>query len=300
MDPRHLELLRQFAEHGSVTAVAEATHRTPSAVSQQFRTAERAFGARLLEPAGRGLRLTPAGEVLAAGGEQVAVAVEQVRAQWDSFRSGPRGTVTVAALASAATFLYASLLKRFSGTGVELVLHDVDVAEESYAELTREFDIVIGHSLSGPSPAGSDGLRLLPLVREPLDIAMAPDHRLAALTAVTPEDVAEETWIGVPEGYPFDTVLRSLALAVGQDLHVVQRLRDNRLIESLVGTSDHLALLPRFTTPTTGQVVLRPLAGVEARRFVTVLSQPHRAERLAVRAVLEALGGVARDVASPR
>ncbi|NUL46227.1 LysR family transcriptional regulator [Cellulosimicrobium funkei] len=300
MDMRHLDLLRLFAEHGSVTAVAATTHRTPSAVSQQLRTAERAFGTRLLEPAGRGLRLTPAGQVLAAGGEHLAVAVEQVRAQWDSFRSGPHGTVTVAALASAATFLYAPLLERFSGTGVELDLHDVDVKETSYAHLTREFDIVVGHSLSGPSPAGSDGLHLVPLVREPLDIAMAPDHRLAAHTEITPDDVADEAWIGVPEDYPFDTVLRSLAQAVGRDLCVVQRLRDNRLIEALVGTSDRLAILPRFTTPAPGRIVLRPLVGVETSRFITALCRPHRAERLAVRAVLDAFRDIAMDVSADR
>ncbi|WP_349827871.1 LysR family transcriptional regulator [Brevibacterium litoralis] len=298
MDTRHLELLRLFAEYGSITAVAEVTHRTPSAVSQQVRTAERAFDTRLLEPAGRGLRLTPAGQVLAAGGDHLAVALEQVRARWDAFRTGPRGTVSIAALTSAATFLYAPLLRRFAGTGVDLALHDVDVAEASYADLTREFDIVVGHSLSGPSPADSPDLQVVPLVREPLDVAMAPGHRLAGRATVTPEDVADEAWIGVPEDFPFDTVLRSIAGAVGRDLRVVQRLRDNHLIESLVAAGSHLAVLPRFTTPETDAVVLRPLTGVEARRFVTALCRPHRAQRLAVRAVLDALGEIAEDVAA--
>ncbi|WP_036960199.1 helix-turn-helix domain-containing protein, partial [Promicromonospora kroppenstedtii] len=62
LDPRHLDLLREFADRGSVTAVARATHRTPSAVSQQLRTAQRELrGIPLVEPHGRGLRLTEAG-----------------------------------------------------------------------------------------------------------------------------------------------------------------------------------------------------------------------------------------------
>ena len=60
MDLRHLELLRELADRGTVTAVAQATFRSPSAVSQQLHTAERAFQATLVEPDGRRLRLTAA------------------------------------------------------------------------------------------------------------------------------------------------------------------------------------------------------------------------------------------------
>ena len=42
-------------------AVAAASHRTGSAVSQQLRTAERDLGVALVEPVGRGIRLTDAG-----------------------------------------------------------------------------------------------------------------------------------------------------------------------------------------------------------------------------------------------
>ncbi|WP_105565134.1 LysR family transcriptional regulator [Microbacterium halophytorum] len=297
MDPRHLELLRLFAAYGSVTAVADVTHRTPSAVSQQLRAAERALGAELLEPSGRGLRLTPAGEVLAAGGERVAVALEQVGAEWDAFRSGPSGPVSVAAFPSAGVFLLAPLVSRFADSGVELSLDDADVAESSYAELTREYDIVIGHSLTGPTPTGGEGLHVVPLAREPLDVAMAPGHRLAALGEVSPRDVADEAWIGVPPGYPFDTVLQAIALALGRDLRVEQRLRDNRLIEALVAGGDQLAVLPRFTTPDAGTVVLRPLAEIEPRRYITALCQPHRAERLAVRSVLDELRRIGAEAA---
>ncbi|MCK9825980.1 LysR family transcriptional regulator, partial [Nocardioides cavernae] len=72
MDVRHLDLLRELEDRGSVTAVAAATHRTPSAVSQQLRSAERAFGATLVEAHGRGVRLTDAGRALAASARDVA------------------------------------------------------------------------------------------------------------------------------------------------------------------------------------------------------------------------------------
>ena len=59
-----LQVLRLFAGHGTVTATAEALHYTPSAVSSQLRTLAQDLGVVLLEPEGRGLRLTPAAHTL--------------------------------------------------------------------------------------------------------------------------------------------------------------------------------------------------------------------------------------------
>ena len=137
MDVRHLELLRELGDRGSLAAVAAATHRTPSALSQQLRTAERAFGAALVEPHGRGVRLTEAGALLARGGVEVATALARVAASWDDYRGSPGGTVTLAALPSAATFLLPRLQQRLAGSGVELRCRDYDLAETDFAGLAQ-------------------------------------------------------------------------------------------------------------------------------------------------------------------
>ncbi|GAB32959.1 putative LysR family transcriptional regulator [Gordonia otitidis NBRC 100426] len=60
MDVKRLRLLREFADRGSVGAVADAMHMTPSAVSQQFKVLAREAGVELLEADGRRVRLTAA------------------------------------------------------------------------------------------------------------------------------------------------------------------------------------------------------------------------------------------------
>ena len=65
MDVRRLELLRELADRGSITAVAHATNRTASAVSQQLKILEREAGVPLTERSGRGVILTSAGRALA-------------------------------------------------------------------------------------------------------------------------------------------------------------------------------------------------------------------------------------------
>ena len=297
MELRHLELLRDLAHYGSVTAVARATFRTPSAVSQQLKTAQRDLGAALVEPDGRGIRLTEAGRILAAGGTDVAAALERVRASWDAFRGDLTGTVSIAALPSAATFLVGPVLQTLAGTGIELALDDQDVAEAEFAHLSADVDIVIGHSLTGQRPAGTDGLLVSALAREPLDVAMGVRHPLAGHTRIRPDDVVDSDWIGVPVGYPFDTVRLAIESVTGTRLRIWQRLRDNRLIETLVASGDSLAILPRFTTPTGDGLVLRELEGVPATRYVSAILRPDKAERRAVRHVLDQLRrvGLARS-----
>src|ERR671939_1037603 len=69
LDLRRLRLLRELRERGTIAAVADALGYTPSAVSQQLAMLERDTGVRLLERAGRGVRLTDAALVLAGHAE---------------------------------------------------------------------------------------------------------------------------------------------------------------------------------------------------------------------------------------
>src|SRR5215203_3644618 len=94
-DVHRLDLLRELAERGSVTAVAEATGRTPSAVSQQLKVLEREAGMPLTERSGRGIVLTSAGHALARSALDVAIALERASALWDQFRNHPSGEVSL-------------------------------------------------------------------------------------------------------------------------------------------------------------------------------------------------------------
>lgn len=291
MDLRHLELLRELADRGTVTAVAEATFRSPSAVSQQLQTAERAFGVALVEPDGRRLRLTPAGRLLAAGAVDVATTLVRLQHQLDALQGEPSGAVSIAALPSAAEFLVPAVLRRFAGTGITLTLSDEDVPEADFGRRTADHDLVIGHTLAA-TPAGAERLRVHALAHEPLDVAVPAGHRLAERAHVRASDLVGERWIGVPIGYPFDTVRIAIENRGGQPLRVVQRVRDNRVVEALVAGGEGCALLPRFTTRARPGMVTLPLADVRSVRTIVALGRPDRLERAAVRLVLDALAEV--------
>lgn len=300
MDARHLQLLRELADRGTATAVAAATHRTPSAVSQQLRSAERQAGVPLVEAHGRGLRLTRAGSLLAEGAVEVGAALARVQAQLDALRDAPGGLVTIGALPSAAEVLLPELMTRLRGTDLRVVIDDFDLAESDFAGHAVDHDIVIGHTLSGDAPEGSSHLSRVTLAREPLDVAVPSSHALSRHSRLTPELVVAEPWIGVPRGYPFDTVLKAIETVTGQEVERVQRVRDNRVVEALVASGLGLALLPRFTTRPYPGVVTRPITGVDASRQVVALSRRDVAERFAVRTVLGHLSDVGSELSTAR
>lgn len=291
MDVRRLELLRELADRGSVTAVATATHRTPSAVSQQLKLLEREAGVALTERQGRGIVLTGAGQALADTARSIAVAIESAEALWEEFKLAPTGTVSLSTFPTAGQMLLPGLLRAIDDEpGLEVVVTDHDLALPDFASLTPDYDVVIADSQGVPPHWRERGLRTEHLMSEPFDIALPVGHPLAAKSAIRPGDVAEEAWIGAPVGYPYDRVHDMLAAASGRGPRIVQRVMDNLIVEALVAAGVGIAILPRYTTRSRGDgLITRPIAGLRAERQISVLMRSDRAERPSVRRVVELL-----------
>ena len=298
MDVNRLELLRELAERGSVTAVAKATNRTASAVSQQLKVLEREAGIALTERRGRGIELTGAGRMLAKTAEDVAVALERADAIWEDFKHAPRGVVSLNIFASGGEMLLPGLLRDIAAVpGLDLRCDDEAPLSVDFSDQVVDFDIVVADS-SGIMPTWRErGYTVVPLFTEPLDVALPEGHRLAAKSSLSPKDVADETWVGVPVDYPFDRILVDVSAQVGRALRIDQRFRDNGIVESLVAGGQGIAILPRYTTRDhENGIVTRPLTGVRSERLVSILMRPDRAQRPSVRRVVEGLQREAKRI----
>lgn len=297
MDVRRLELLRELADRGSITAVARATQRTVSAVSQQLKVLEREAGVALTERVGRGIHLTSAGRVLAQTATDVAIALERANAVWEDFKQNPEGEVTLTTFPTGGQMLLAGVLTAVAKIpGLVLTATDQDPLPD-FADLTSDFDIVLADS-PGALPSWHErGLTVVKLMEEPLDIALAESHPLAGKASLSARDLAGETWIGAPADFPYDRILRQLEAATGVPARIGQRFLDNGIVEALVAGGHGIAILPRFTTRDHGNgLVTRPLNGVRAVRQISALLRPDRAERPSVRLVVEALRAEAAKV----
>ncbi len=297
MDIRRLELLRELAERGSVTAVAEAAHRTPSAVSQQLKQLEREAGVPLTERAGRGIALTAAGRALARTATDVATAIERAEALWEDYRAQPQGEVTLLVFQTAGRMLLPGALRAVAATpGLAVHCSDASSTGTDYTDRVPDFDIVLTDSAGVSETWRDHGFLSVPLLREPLDVALPATHRLAGRRSLAPVDLLDEDWIGAPRDFPFDRILQQIEAVNGVPAHIVQRFNDNGIVEAMVRAGFGVAILPRFTTRSVNGVVTRPLTEVRASRVISALMRPDRAERPSVRAVVNALRTEAQRV----
>lgn len=298
MDPYQLSVLRELGDHGSVAATANALGVSPSAVSQSLAALQRKFKAPLTQKRGRSVELTDAGHALAVAAIAVSEAITHAEATVDEFVGGIDRIVRVSAFHSAGVTFFPDLaaLEHVDGfPKVECVDEDVD--RVSFPALTASYDIVIAHRMSHTPPWPMDRLAVLPLLREPLDVALPADHELAGKDILKPSDLVGTTWISTHTGFSPADMLDAVAAAAGYPMRVVHRINDFSTAAAMVSKGGHLALLPRHTVqiPPSQDVVLRPLEGLEAVRHVDMLVRPERVVHRAVAIVADALREIAQS-----
>nr|WP_314480286.1 LysR substrate-binding domain-containing protein [uncultured Pseudomonas sp.] len=142
MTPEQLITFAVVAEHGNISHAAVALHLSQPAVSGQLKLLQQAFGEPLYQRAGRGVRLTAAGEQLLAHANRLRETFDQAQSLREAMRGLQRGTLRVGASTTPASYVLPYLIARFKtlypqvtvstvhGNTAEIVaaLGDVDIA----------------------------------------------------------------------------------------------------------------------------------------------------------------------------
>jgi DNA-binding transcriptional LysR family regulator len=174
------ELLKSFvaiAETGSFTDAASRVHRTQSAVSMQMRRLEASVGRRLFAKAGRGVELSPDGELLLAHARRLLTVHREVLAAFDG--EGLDGRVRIGAPDDYASTFLPPILARFATTHPRV---EVEVVCETSARLVEgigaeTLDLALVTQGSGET-AG------VVLHREPLVWVGSPAHPVHELESI--------------------------------------------------------------------------------------------------------------------
>jgi DNA-binding transcriptional LysR family regulator len=161
LDVHRLRLLCELDRRGTLAAVARALSYSPSAVSQQLSQLEAETGVVLLEPAGRGVRLTPQARVLVAHAGAVFERLEEAEAELRASLTEVRGTLRVASFQSVLFALVPAVLTRLAerhpGLRVEITHQEPGLAFAGL--LAHEFDIVLGEEYPGIARSPVTGAR---------------------------------------------------------------------------------------------------------------------------------------------
>src|SRR5438094_8853848 len=124
LDVNRLRVIDAVARHGSVTAAAKELHSSQPSVTHHIARLETETGAQLLQRVGRGIRLTPAGQMLADRASEIIGRIDAAGAELSAHVGLTAGRVRVAAFASAIGSLVpaavAALARRHPGLEVSL------------------------------------------------------------------------------------------------------------------------------------------------------------------------------------
>ena len=131
-----MRALHAVATHGSVAAAAAAMHVTPSGVSQQLAKLEREAGHPLLEPRGRGVRLTKAGQVLAGHAERVLAQLADAKADLELLRDDVIGPLRIGAIPTAVHALLPPALATLATLHqrLEVTLHEGEAEQTMHGD----------------------------------------------------------------------------------------------------------------------------------------------------------------------
>jgi LysR family hca operon transcriptional activator len=262
MELRHLRYFVAVAESGSLTVAAEQKlHTSQPSLSRQIRDLESELGAQLLTRRARGIELTPAGRI---------------------FLGHARLVLSQAEAASEAARRFAHPSKPCFTMGF-LTGHELRWMPEALRILRDELPNIDVMISSQYSPLLADGLskgkidaaflrreKGLPdlafrlLVKEPLLVVLPTDHRLAALKAISPKDLAGETFVIVSNTAPaLRVVIDKYLKRSGIDITPAHEADHLSMGMALIASTGGVGLLPAYARSFLPRsITSRPLKGV--------------------------------------
>ncbi|GAA1695183.1 LysR family transcriptional regulator [Glycomyces endophyticus] len=130
LDLQRLRVLAAVAAHGSVTQAAKHLHYAQPSVSHHLSRLEAETGARLVQRVGRGIRLTPEGEMLARRAVEILGRADAAEAELEAMIGLRTGRVRVAGFQSVLSTLVpeAAAAMRRDHPGIRLQLVDAHPA----------------------------------------------------------------------------------------------------------------------------------------------------------------------------
>lgn len=243
-----LRVLHAVARYRTLAAAASALHVTPSAVSQAMAKLERETGQRLLEPSGRGVRLTDAGAVLAGHAATLMTQLAVAQADLQASRGEVLGTLRIAAFPTAARSFVTPAIRSLSERYDKLVAELSELeTEQSIPEVEADgIDIAVIEVWDNHPIAIGDSVRIRALTKDRVDVALPADHPLAGADTLSLADLAGLDWISAPRWSACTQWLANVLRAKGTEPAIRHHANEYPTQLALVAAGMGTAFIPRL------------------------------------------------------
>ena len=284
---RHLRLLVAIDEAGRLARVAKLLHVTQPALSKTLAEIERSIGEPLFERTPQGLVANRAGAALVRAARNALAELERASAELLGDRHAGARTLLGGAMPTSPLAFLGRAIARLGRRMPEV---NVRVVEAQTSQLLSQLvagrlHLVAGARVRGANP---DGVQVIDLFEDPLQLVAAPGHPLTRRRSPTWDECIAHPWVLPPPGNPtraaFDRALRAQRLA--PPARIVESLTTDLMV-ALLAEGGAMNLMPR-----------RLVAALHARGLARVVGGGH-AQRLDLRYAIAAFVGEERrdDVA---
>ncbi len=292
LDVTRLRVIEAVARNGSVTAAAKELDYSQPSVTHHLRRLEAETGAQLLQRVGRGIRVTPAGQLLADRASEILGRIDAADAELSAHVGLTAGRVRLAGFASAIGSLVpeavAALAARHPGLQVSLT----DTHPPEAIDLLRagevEVAIIFRYDETEPEPSG---VRLHHLLDDPVYVLSTRRERGGLV------GLRDATWIAGCERC--SSHLLSICADAGFEPRIGYSSDDmvvmSKLVAAGLGVATQTGLALRAHGP--DGIVATELRGSQRHIYAATYGDPP--DPPATAAVLAALAEAATSATSP-
>jgi LysR family transcriptional regulator, hydrogen peroxide-inducible genes activator len=284
---KDLRYLVALADERHFGRAAQRSYVSQPTLSAQLKKLEEYLGVQLVERQPKQVTLTEAGQQIVSRARRILEASDEVLALARSHRDPLAGKLRIALLPTIGPYLLPRVAREIHKAlpRLELQLYEYQTAPMLEKLSLGQLDLGIL-----ALPVDMEGLEARQLYAEPFALAIPAQHRLAKKKDVKIDDLKDETLLLLEDGH----CLRDQALDVcsGVGIQEKQDFRGTSLetLRQMVATGAGVTLLPELASrgySTSRDVVLRPFADPEPRRYVGAIWRKTTARRPAIDAVCD-------------
>jgi DNA-binding transcriptional LysR family regulator len=240
---RHLEHFVAVAEERHFTRAAERLMVSQSGLSASVRALERELGAQLFVRTTRSVELTGPGRALLEEASRALASVRAAKEAVAAVQGLLRGTLSVGTEQCIAGVDVPALLARFRAEHpqVEVRLRQAGSAALAAEVAASRLDLAFV-ALSGAPP---EGVRLLPVTREPMVLLCHGDHRLAGAGKAEWAELSGEQFVDFHPDWGARGLTDHAFATARTERQVALEVNDVHSLIELVGYGLGVAVVPR-------------------------------------------------------
>lgn len=253
MELLHLKYFQMAAKYEHMTKAATELNISQPALSKTIARLENELGAPLFHRQGKHIYLNPFGKAFLERVNRIFLELKEGKSQVQDMNSPNKGIISVA---MTLPHVMAQFLGNFLKDHPDVKIKHKQASSFEMKRLLENAEIDICISTY---PIIGENIEWIPLLEEEIFLSVPTTHKLANRTIINLEEVADESFIGLPEDYGFRKITDDFCKEVGFTPNTTIEIEESWTIQQLVELGYGISFIPslsilRDSTPNTVRI----------------------------------------------